>query len=49
MLRIFFKYKRRLLGEFCRAAVKALLRYFQATTGTELRPGLVAVIQSFEG
>jgi hypothetical protein len=46
MLRIFFKYKRRLLGDLCRAAVKALLKYLQATTGTELRPGVVAVIQT---
>jgi hypothetical protein len=47
MLRIFFKYKRRLLGELCRAAVRALLRYFEAATGAELIPGVVAVIQSF--
>jgi ribosomal protein S27E len=47
MLRIFFKYKRRLLGDLCQAAVQALLKYFQATTGSELRPGVVAVIQSF--
>ena len=39
MQRIFFKYKRRLLGELCQAAVQALLRYFQATTSSELRPG----------
>jgi hypothetical protein len=47
MLRIFFKYKRRLLGELCRAAVQALLKYLQAATGTELRPGVVASIQTF--
>ncbi|MGB7297090.1 MAG: transposase, partial [Candidatus Aminicenantales bacterium] len=47
MLRIFFKYKRRLLGSLCRAAVQALLHYFQATTGAELRPGVVASIQTF--
>ena len=47
MLRLFFKYKRRLLGELCRAAVQALLKYFQAATGAELIPGVVAVIQSF--
>jgi len=47
MLRIFFKYKRRLLGQLCQAAVQALLHYFQATTGTELRPGVVATIQTF--
>ena len=47
MLRIFFKYKRRLLGDLCQAAVEALLKYFQVTTGTEFRPGVVAVIQTF--
>jgi len=47
MLRIFFRYKRRLLGDLCQAAVHALLKYFQATTGTELRPGVVASIQTF--
>ena len=47
MLRIFFKYKRRLLGDLCQAAVEALLKYFKTTTGLELRPGVVAVIQSF--
>ena len=46
MLRIFFKYKRRLLGDLCQAAVQALLKYLQATTGTELHPGIVAVIQT---
>jgi len=47
MLRIFFKYKRRLLGDLCQAAVQALLKYFQATTGTELLPGVVTCIQTF--
>jgi len=47
MLRIFFLYKRRLLGDLCQAAVRALLKYLQATTGTELRPGMVASIQTF--
>jgi len=47
MLRIFFKYNRRLLGSLSHAAVAALLIYFQATTGTELRPGVVACIQTF--
>jgi hypothetical protein len=47
MLRIFFKYKRRLLGDLCQAAVQALLKYLQAITGTELRPGIVASIQTF--
>jgi hypothetical protein len=47
MLRIFFKYNRRLLAELCRAAVRALLKYFEAETGAELMPGVAAVIQSF--
>ena len=47
MLLIFFNYKRRLLGDLCQAAVQALLKYLQATTGTELRPGIVASIQTF--
>ena len=47
MLRIFFPYNRRLLGELCRAAVRTLLKYFEAETGAELMPGVVAVIQSF--
>jgi hypothetical protein len=47
MLRIFFKYKRRLLGDLCQAAVQALLKYLQAATGTDLRPGIVASIQTF--
>ena len=44
---VIFKYKRRLLGQLWRAAVEALLKYFQAATGAELRPGVVASIQTF--
>jgi hypothetical protein len=33
MLRIFFRYKRRLLGDLCQAAIHALLKYLQAITG----------------
>lgn len=47
MLRIFFKYKRRLLGSLSHAAVASLLKYFQAATGRELVPGVVASIQTF--
>ncbi|MFB0565991.1 MAG: transposase zinc-binding domain-containing protein [Candidatus Aminicenantaceae bacterium] len=46
-LRIFFKYKRQLLGQLCHSAVQALIKYFQAVSGTELVPGIVAVIQTF--
>ena len=45
MLRIFFRYKRWLLEDLCQAAVSALLKYLQATTGAEL-PGIVASIQT---
>ena len=47
MLRLFFKFKRRLLGDLCRCAVRALLLYFQAAAGTTLEPGIIAVIQTF--
>ena len=47
MLRVFFKFKRRLLGDLCRCAVRALLFYFQAGAGKTLEPGVVAVIQTF--
>jgi len=47
MLRIFFKYKRWLLGELCRLALRALSRYFEVMTGSALTPGVVAVIQTF--
>jgi len=47
MLRIFFKYNRRLLGELCRCALRSLTRYFEVTTGSELMPGVIAAIQTF--
>jgi len=47
MLRLFFKFKRKLLGDLCRCAVRALLFYFKAVAGTALEPGIVAVIQTF--
>jgi hypothetical protein len=47
MLRVFFKFKRKLLGDLCRCAVRSLLLYFQALAGTALEPGIVAVIQTF--
>ena len=46
-LRIFFKFRRRLLGELCRCAVKTLTVYFEALTGEELVPGVIAAIQTF--
>jgi hypothetical protein len=47
MLRLFFKYKRRLLGSLCRSALRSLTRYFEAVTGSELMPGVIAAIQTF--
>jgi hypothetical protein len=47
MLRIFFKYKRRLLGDLCRSAINALTEYFKAVTGEELVPGVISSIQTF--
>jgi hypothetical protein len=47
MLRIFFKYNRRLLGELCRCALRSLIRYFEFVTGREIMPGVIAAIQTF--
>lgn len=47
MLRIFFRYNRRLLGELCRSALRSLTRYFEAVTGSDLMPGVIAAIQTF--
>jgi len=47
MLRIFFKYNRRLLGELCRCALRSLTRYFEIVAGSELMPGVIAAIQTF--
>jgi len=46
-LRVFFKYKRRLLGDLCRCALRALTRYFEFVTGSALSPGVIAAIQTF--
>jgi ribosomal protein S27E len=47
MLRIFFKYKRRLLGDLCRCALRSLTCYFEVVTGSELMLGVIAAIQTF--
>jgi len=46
-LRIFFKYRRKLLGELCRSAARSLAVYFEALTGEELVPGIIAAVQTF--
>jgi len=47
MLRIFFKYNRRLLGEICRSALRSLIRYFKTVAQSEVMPGVIAAIQTF--
>jgi ribosomal protein S27E len=47
MLRVFFKFRRRLLGDLCRCALRALTRYFEAAAGSALVPGVIAVLQTF--
>jgi len=47
MLRIFFRYNRRLMGDLCRSALRSLTRYFEVITGSELMPGSIAAIQTF--
>ncbi|MFZ2052619.1 MAG: hypothetical protein WAU81_00345 [Candidatus Aminicenantales bacterium] len=42
MLRIFFKYNRRLLGELCRSALRSRIRYFETVAQGKLRPGVIA-------
>ena len=46
-LRIFFKYRRRLLGELSRAAVRALSVYLEALVGEPLVPGIIVAVQTF--
>ena len=47
MLRLFFRFRRKLLNDLCLSAVRALLKFFHTATGLELMPGVVAVIQTF--
>jgi hypothetical protein len=47
MLRLFFRFKRKLLNSLCLSAVRTLVKYLHTATGLELMPGVVAVIQAF--
>jgi hypothetical protein len=47
MLRVFFKYNRRFLGELCRSALRSLIRYFELMAGRDVMPGVIAVTQTF--
>jgi hypothetical protein len=38
---------RKLLGDLCRLALRALTRYFEVVTGSALTPGVIAAIQTF--
>jgi len=42
-----FKFKRKLLGDLCRCALRSLTRYFEVVTGSALMPGVIAAIQTF--
>jgi len=47
MLRIFFKYNRRLLGDLCRCALRSMSCYMEVVTGSKLMLGIIASIQTF--
>ena len=47
MLRLFFRFKRKLLNSLCLTAVHTLVKFLHTVTGLELMPGVVAVIQTF--
>ena len=48
MLRIYFRYDRRLLGKLCRVASRVITKSFRAPSGREdLEVGMVACVQTF--
>jgi hypothetical protein len=47
MLRLFFRFKRKLLDSLSLSAVRSLVKFLHTATGFELMPGVVAVIQTF--
>ena len=47
MLRLFFRFKRKLLDSLCLLAVRSLVKFLHTATGLEMMPGVVAVIQTF--
>jgi Putative transposase len=47
-LRIYFRFDRRLLGELCRAAARAVITIYRAASGRpDALPGIVGAIQTF--
>ena len=47
ILRLFFRFKRKLLNDLCLSAVSTLVKFLHTATGLELMPGVVVVIQTF--
>jgi len=47
MLRLFFRFRRKLLDSLCLSAVHTLVKFLHTATGLEIMPGVVAVIQTF--
>ena len=48
MLRIYFRYDRRLLGKLCRLASRVITKSFRALAGRfDLEPGMVVCVQTF--
>jgi hypothetical protein len=48
MLRIYFRYDRRLLGKLCRLASRVITKSFRALAGrSDLQPGMVVCVQTF--
>ena len=42
MLRLFFRFRRKLLDSLCLSTVRSLGKFFHIVTGLELMPGVVA-------
>jgi len=49
ILRLFFRFKRKLLNDLCLCAVRSLVKFLHIATGIEIMPGVMAVIQTFGG
>ena len=47
MLRLFFRFKRKLLNDLCLCAMRTLVKFLHAASSRVLMPGVVAVIQTF--
>ena len=47
MLRLFFRFNRKLLNDLCLSAACTLVNFLHTATDLELMPGVVAVIQTF--